>query len=104
MGVRQIIVFTTRAPTNKVGAFTVQHNQFCTSVRNQSRADCRESRFCGRWRFARSGKKEAAVTLEQIKVLREEDDPDDRFLVLTSTRGLLEEAPSIVHTHNDGRD
>ena len=47
--------------------------------------------------FLGIGEKEVAVTFEQIKVLREEDDPDSRFLVLTSNVALLTEAPAYMN-------
>lgn len=43
--------------------------------------------------FLGMGEKELAVTFDDIKVLHEEDDPSERFLVLTTNTDSLKEAP-----------
>lgn len=45
--------------------------------------------------FLGIGEREVAITFDQLKVLREEDDMDERFLVLTSNTELLETAPAF---------
>ena len=44
--------------------------------------------------FLGIGEKDVAMTMDQIKILREEGDSNDRFLVVNASQEMLENAPS----------
>ncbi len=51
--------------------------------------------------FLGIGERDVTVSMDQIKILREEGDSDDRFLVVNATKEMLENAPAFERDMND---
>ncbi len=51
--------------------------------------------------FLGIGERDVTVSMDQIKVLREVGDSDDRFLVVNATKEMLENAPAFERDMND---
>lgn len=51
--------------------------------------------------FLGIGERDVTVSMDQIKVLREEGDSDDRFLVVNATKEMLENAPAYERNMNN---
>ncbi|MGB3243687.1 MAG: PRC-barrel domain-containing protein [Sulfitobacter sp.] len=54
--------------------------------------------------FLGMGERDVSVSMDAIKVVREEGDSDDRFLVVTTSKEMLEQAPEFDRGMDDGTD
>ncbi|MFT6090515.1 PRC-barrel domain-containing protein [Sulfitobacter sp.] len=54
--------------------------------------------------FLGMGERDVTVSMDSIKVLRSEDDADDRFLVVTTSKEMLEQAPEFERAMDDDMD
>jgi len=54
--------------------------------------------------FLGMGERDVSVSMDSIKVLRSEDDADDRFLVVTTSKEMLEQAPEFERPMDEDMD